>query len=320
LKNIERVTELAIGGIETPCFFPSVSGVAKSTLSPAEHLQILVSMKHPYFLVSAFDVFESENDKSSNRMKNILENATEQGQIILMDSGVFEKKWLRGRWCKAKFYQVLKDTPCHLAFCYDLVKLPSDKRKAIIKITKGVLSDRKETEFNAIMPIVHVSEPKDLPYICAQIANELDSSVIAVPEREMGQGLLHCANTVREIRQTLNGLGKYIQLHILGVGSPLSILIYVASGADTFDGVDWCQSIVDYSTAVLHHTQHMDFFTGQSPYSSDKNLSYVTRLLAHNLLFYENWMAKIRQALLGESISKLIQDYLPRQFVSELRI
>jgi queuine/archaeosine tRNA-ribosyltransferase len=85
-------------------------------------------------------------------------------------------------------------------------------------------------------------------------------------------------------------------LHLLGTGNPISIGLYSAVGADSFDGLEWCQTVVDHETALLYHLSQADFFTAQTAWSEAK-LSFQARTLAHNLEFYAAWMQRLRTAI-----------------------
>jgi hypothetical protein len=102
---------------------------------------------------------------------------------------------------------------------------------------------------------------------------------------------------MRTIRETLNETGRYYPVHIVGTGNPLSILIYATCGADSFDGLDWCQTVGDHATGRLYHSLQLDFFAHQTPYGSEAKLPYLPRALAHNLMFYQGWMEKIRKSI-----------------------
>ena len=137
--------------------------------------------------------------------------------------------------------------------------------------------------------------------------------MIAVPERELGDGVLAIAKTVRKIREALNETGRYYPVHIVGSGNPLSILIYAACGADSFDGLDWCQTVVDHATGRLYHSLQLDFFAHQTPYASEAELPYLPRALAHNLMFYLGWMEKIRKSMGEGSIAEMIAKFIPAE-------
>lgn len=317
--QVERMAKIPIGGIPLPCFFPSVSGAAKNVLSPLEHLKIIMAMGYPHFLISAYDIFHSTRKDRLNIQK-LLEKATSQGQVVLMDSGLYEKKWLHAKsWPKKEFHGTLRNTPCHLAFCYDNLNPKGNTNDIALTLVRSVATDKKKGDMNAINPLIHAQDPGDFPPICNQVAKELSPVMVAVPERELGDGVLAIAKTIRTIRETLNETGQYYPVHIVGTGNPLSILLYAACGADSFDGLDWCQTIADHSTGRLYHSLQLDFFAYQTPYGSDTKLPYLPRALAHNLMFYLGWMEGIRKAMGESSIDKMIAKFIPPEIHLKLQ-
>ncbi len=322
-KNLpvsDRIIRLGVGGLPLPCFFPSISSAAKNNLTPLQHLKILSALRHPLFLISAYDILNPEREVRIS-IKNKIAKAAEEGRIVLLDSGVYENRWSKSKekWPKKNFRQTLRDTNCHLAFCYDNPNPKIEVDKIISNIIRDVTKDKKEGDFKYVLPIAHTQNPQDFPTICVELAKELNPPLIAVPERELGEGVLEAAERVLSIRHALNNTGKYYPLHILGTGNPLSILIYVALGADSFDGLDWCQTAVDHSTGCLYHTFQFDFFVDQTQFGSAKNLPYSMRLFAHNLKFYSNWMDRIRVAIQSQSISKMIDEFLPKHIAERLK-
>ncbi len=316
----DRIARLGVGGIPLPCFFPSISSAAKNYLTPLEHLNILSAVRHPLFLISAYDILNPDF-KVRKLIKKKIAKAAEVGQIVLLDSGVYENRWSKSkeRWLKKNFRQTLRETNCHLAFCYDNPNPKTEVDKIITNTTRGVLKDKKVGDFKNVLPIAHAQDPEDFPTICAELARKLNPPLVAVPERELGEGVLEVAKRVLSIRNALNNTGKYYPLHILGTGNPLSILIYVALGADSFVGLDWCQTAVDHSTGHLYHTLQFDFFIHQTQFGSAKNLPFLTRLFAHNLQFYRSWMDRIKVAIQSQLISEMINEFLPKHIAERLK-
>jgi queuine/archaeosine tRNA-ribosyltransferase len=316
----ERSSELPIGGIRVPCFFPSVSGAAKSPLTPRQNLEIVVALKHPLFLVSAYDIASIERREEQLETQQLIEEATENS-IILLDSGLYEKKWLRSKnWTKAKYHEALRHTACHVAFAYDSLAVQGTASDVASTIAKGVIMDRKKGRLTAVAPIVHAHSPGDFPNTCIRLVDALGPApvLVGIPERELGEGIIAAAETVYSIRQALNRSDQYHFLHILGCGNPLSILIYSALGADSFDGLDWCQTVVDHSKGYLHHTMHLDFFARQTRYASQSDLPYFTRVYAHNLVFYDKWMNKIQYSLKKGTIKQMMRKFLPSEIAEHL--
>jgi queuine/archaeosine tRNA-ribosyltransferase len=316
----EKKQRTSVGGVPTPCFFPSISSAAKNSLSPADHLKVLVQLNHPLFLISAFDLVRGDT-ASQRQISILLKKAIGQGQIVLMDSGLYEKKWRHAEdWPREAFHRALRSSAFHLAFCYDNINPPSGVNKVVSDIAQSVRLSQRESRFQSLIPIVHSKNPKDLPAICVKVANALDPSLIALAERELGDSVRSCARTISRIRTLLNReTNAYLPIHILGTGNPLSILLYSWAGADSFDGLDWCQTVVDHREGRLYHSLQLDFFLEQSAYASDPDISYMTRVLGHNLAFYKAWMRKIQEHIQSETLNSLLDEFLPVSFLSRMR-
>ena len=165
-----------------------------------------------------------------------------------------------------------------------------------------------------IVPIVHAST-NELPALCAAVAAETGVTMVAVPERRLGDGILDRARAVQTIRAALNELGRYVVLHLLGTGNPISIALYSAMGADSFDGLEWCQTVVDHETGLLYHLSQADFFAGQTAWGDDADLSFQARTLAHNLEFFADWMRRLRDAAGQGRLNEFCRSNLsPRAF------
>lgn len=316
--KIARAERLAVGGVRLPCFFPSVSSAAKNAFDPIDHLRILVSVEFPQFLISSYDL-DTATQTDKVKIGKLLLQAASKGQVILLDSGLYEKKWLSTKgWTKERFRRALGKATCHIAFCYDNPDPPVRVERISTQVIDAVTSDKEKSKFEAIAPIVHTKKSGAFPEICARVAERLTCPLIAVPERELGEGVLECATTIAKIRSALNRLGTYVPLHILGTGNPLSILIYSWAGADSFDGLDWCQTVADHETGRLYHSLQLDFFAYQTEVARDSEMEYMTRLLAHNLEFYQKWMSQIQEAIEGATMDELLRHYLRSDFVDLL--
>ena len=144
--------------------------------------------------------------------------------------------------------------------------------------------------------------------------------MLAVPERLLGEGLLARAKRVHELRLALDSLGTgFTALHLLGTGNPLSILVYTLCGADSFDGLEWCQTVADPTTARLHHFQQRDLVDGLADMTSVADMPYSLGTLVHNLMFYQSLMASISAANTDGSWLALLRQYLPQQFLKKLQ-
>jgi queuine/archaeosine tRNA-ribosyltransferase len=103
-------------------------------------------------------------------------------------------------------------------------------------------------------------------------------------------------------------------LHLLGTGNPTSIALYSWAGADSFDGLEWCQTAVDHDTGQLFHLSQSDFFRKQTAWG-DEDISFHSRTLAHNLTFYADWMQRLRQAVYDDNVINFCRlNFSPRIF------
>lgn len=311
---LERLRTIPAGGktLRLPVFFPSLSTAAKTTIGVQAHMELLLALGHPQFLVSAADIFFLRKSKQadSRRISELLTSARQKDQIVLLDSGNYEKYWQKLKnWNVNKFHEVLSYTPVTLAFCFDNLNPPESIAVSIDQIEESTLRDRRENELESMLPIVHARNPKDFPVVCRSIAERLQPILIGVPERELGAGIVERIKTIVSLRSELDATGHYYPIHLLGTGNPISLLAFFLAGADSFDGLEWCQTVVDIETARLHHLSHFDLFLHQSPFGSSST-SPAAKVLAHNLWFYDHWMKWLqnssRQELLW-SLEKFVR-------------
>jgi len=296
--EVVRPTKITIGGrsLPLPVYFPSISSV-KTALPPQTYLQLLSTLAglNEQFLVSAFDLAHIESPQPT---QEILASARQAGIITLMDSGNYESFWKNAQatWKQPNFHKMLADFPCDLAFGFDEQQPPTNVDSHIALIVERWQADQTAAGSCRIIPIVH-GAADDLPTLCATVADQTGVTILAVPERRLGDGILERAHAVRAIRMALNELGHYVVLHLLGTGNPVSITLYSAMGANSFDGLEWCQTTVDHDTGLLYHLSQADFFAGQTVWGNDEKLSFQARTLMHNLEFFSDWMRRLRDAM-----------------------
>lgn len=310
--RVKRETNLYVAGtaIPLPCFFPSISSV-KTNLNPVDYLKVLTTVEYPHILISAYDIYHSSEDQREE-ISTMLQTANERGTIVFVDSGNYESYWKEDEeWSEDQLATILETESYHLAFYLDDHNPPSSVEDIIRIVEQGVLRDQKCASEGTVLPILH-APVELLPEAALGIIERLNPMLLAVPERELGEGITSRAETIVRIRKALNQSGYYCPLHLLGTGNPLSILIYSLCGADSFDALEWCQTSVDHETGLLYHFQQREFFGNQSPFCTMPNASYTLATLGHNLLFYRGWMEKISEAIKAKSHIDIIRQYLPK--------
>lgn len=303
-----------VGGLLAPIFYPSVSSVSKNRWSVIDHVELLVSVNHPQFLVSALDIYKHQN---SSELISALSKAKEQSQIIIYDSGIYEVVWGRSKkWCRKRYVKTLKRNHFTHAFDYDIYCLNKSHDPCAF-ISKSISSTKSQLSRDAISPIVHCNTISDYVETCVAVSKDLKPKLLAIPERELGRGTVEISKNIKTIRDALEQLDHYQPIHILGTGNPLSMMVYSFAGADSFDGLDWCQTVVDFDSATLHHPLHLDYYKHQSQYGSETDLSFLARCYLHNLEFYEKWTDIIRDCKSGLDREKLLSRYFENKCLDE---
>lgn len=294
---MHRPPELIVGGkaLSLPVYFPSISTV-KTALQPQDYMQVLASLMgvNNQFLVSAFDLAELAQPEDAEKL---LQSFCVAGGVTLMDSGNYESFWKNARdtWKQDSFHKMLTEFPCDLAFGFDEQQPPDDVDEHLALLVNRWREDQAAAGSCQIVPIIHANA-KDLPALCNAFAEQTGVSMLAVAERRLGDGIIDRARSVQAIRGELNKLDRYVVVHLLGTGNPISIALYSAMGADSFDGLEWCQTVVDHDTGLLYHLSQADFFAKQTAWA-EGGFSFSARTLAHNLDFYVSWMKRLQIAI-----------------------
>jgi hypothetical protein len=309
--TVRRPLELGIGGktLPLPVYFPSISSV-KTALQPQDYLQVLASLVgiNAQFLVSAFDLAAMAQPAEAAKL---LQSARDAGALTLMDSGNYESFWkdAQDKWQQSSFHKMLAGFPCDIAFGFDEQQPPTDAAEHVALLVARWKADQTAAGSRQIVPIIH-GDTRELPDLCQAVAAQTGVSMLAVAERRLGDGVIDRARSVLTIRNALDQLDRYVAVHLLGTGNPISIALYSAMGADSFDGLEWCQTVVDHDTGLLYHLSQADFFAKQTAWF-DAGLSFQARTLVHNLEFYASWVQRLRLAIANETVVDFCRHNFP---------
>jgi len=292
----DRIYSMPLGGreLELPCFVPSISSL-KTNLRPEHYVQLLTAVHAPSFLISAYDVLMNGEELQSE-MVRLARVARERGSVIFMDSGNYESYWKSdSSWTVERFHDVLAEDVFDIALSYDEQVAHGSATDAAECAIRSTLYDQEATG-QSVAPILH-GNASILAAAALQVVEQLCPLLIAIPERVLGSGIISRAVTVTAVRSALNELPWYAPIHLLGTGDPLSILVYAAAGADSFDGLEWCQHAVDHSSCGLLDLQHWDRVRAQTRWGEEGSMPFEQSVLLHNLDFYAWFMGELRDAL-----------------------
>lgn len=330
-ENPQRPAAVASAGIPLPTLFLSVSS-HETQLLPSDAVKALSVFGVPAILVSAYDVVARR--KPETMIKAITEYR-DNGGFVLLDSGNYEASRLgTRRWKENDLNEALATTPHDWAFCFDVMRPSHDPKRAIEAVMSAVERGRART-LAPVLPIVHAPIRKrggykleQFPRIVREIADRLEPPLIAIPERELGPGLIARARTVQAIRDELNNLPFYQPIHLLGTGNPWSIAILAAAGADSFDGLEWCRVVVDHASDRLHHFQHFDFFTYQTWVADssvarealkDPAVDFAGKVAFHNLDYFAGFMKDMQEAVTEGSMDAFVAKLVGKDTFNQLK-
>lgn len=319
------------GRLALPSLFLSVSS-HETQLAPGPAVQALRVHKAPSILVSAYDAIGARRD---DKMLRELESYREEGGFVLVDSGNYEATRLRDKsWSPADLAEALSRMPHDCVFCFDELRPVRDVEEAVAQVQAAVERDQKHTAA-PVLPIVHARQfPKrgfdtaNLPLIIKGVAEQLEPALIAVPERELGAGLIERARTMTKIRQTLADLPFYQPIHLLGTGNPWSVAVLAAAGADSFDGLEWCRVAVDHDSGRLHHYQHFDFFRYQAELSDSpitkaalrmRSVTFPAKVAFHNLDYFSRLSEDLVAAASKRDFKALVVGMLGQANTKQLK-
>lgn len=304
--------------IDTPFYFPAISTI-KTNFDPLQYLELIHAVGYPGFLISSYDIYKA-NAADKKKVFDILSKRNDKGIIALLDSGNYEAYWnIDKNWKISKFNSVLKKAQVDLALSFDVFwDNPSKINPHVKETLSNVLKAAAVQKTGLTVPIIH-STFKKLPSVTRKIVQKINPEIIAIPERELGDSIYQRAITIKIIRKELDKTGRDIALHLLGTGNPISILIYSVCGADTFDGLEWCQTVVNHKNASLYHFSQKDLFECDCASCMGKNMPYPIQTLAHNLVFYSKFMEKLVKGFRSNNVDDLLSEYLPPQTKDQIK-
>ena len=330
-----------------PAYFFSLSSYETKIL-PQQGVQALASLSVKSILVSAQDTQKA--GPYSGLMQNI-QRIRRTGGIVLLDSGNYEAGRIAKLdlpfvdgvpststlWSLEKYYEALSRTPYDMAFCFDRVKPPPNNVEKIVASATAVVRRNQKHSDKPILPIVHLPYGRDgrvvtqdAAEVVVRVAKALEPPMIGIPERELGEGIIARAATMKQIRMALAKLVYYQPVHVLGTGDPISLALLSAAGADSFDGLEWCRFVLDAEVKRLYPIQDYDLFRWQdklSPYSEgiigqegEDALTWLGKVAVHNIEFYVEWMQALGEALGDERrLIEFMTKLLPGNELGEVR-
>lgn len=335
----KRPDVIANGRLPLPALFHSVSSF-DTQLVPSDAVKALKVFGTTTVLVSAYDLVVRRDSngliiRNPKRLIIELKKFRKQGGFVLVDSGNYEASRLTDEtWCPDNLKEALSHEHHDWVFTFDVMNPSKGPKQCVEQLVEAVKRDQEFTSA-PVLPIIHASKLRkvgykldDIPQIIREVSERLEPPLIAIPERELGAGLIARAITVKAIRQELNKLPFYQPLHLLGTGNPWSIPILAAAGADTFDGLEWCRMAVDRNNNRLNHFQHFDFFAYQAGVADslvtrealeNPEIDFAGKVAFHNLDYYAGFVEEMRKHVREGNLEAFVVELTGLATVNQLK-
>jgi len=304
----------------TPTYFPSVSshGVRYSVDS---YVDLLVEHEFPRLLISCYDL----NGKSmKNDLVETINKFSDNGNILFLDSGIFESSWKDdSNWLFDAYRETVSSVKCDLYSSFDIFPASNERYSAFMKRTiESIRKSRALESAGELVPIVHGESPQELLKAVKQVlrAFNFELHMISVPERETGQNIIERACLLGRIRKLLDQQDQNTILHLLGSGDPISLVLFIYCGVDSFDSLDWLKFALDPNELRMRHFSHLVLIDCDCQYCSDNRYSTFFQVLLHNLRFYQNLMDCIRKRIIADELEDFVKNVVNPRVIRNLRL
>jgi len=313
-----RQIDLTIPGKEdplvTPTYFPAISSydVSYSFRSLIRHFK-----HYPRVLISAYDLYFLRP-----KIREEINAEIAGIPLVFLDSGVFEaSRKADKRWNRELHKNVMSEIKFDFWSSFDV--LPTKSSGDFAKKTiDGILSSKEQCDKEGFVPIVHGS-PRGLISIIDELTKHHPDlcNFVAVAERDCGASILEKARTVLKIRKLLDSGEQHNQsriLHLLGCGDPISILLFIFAGANSFDSLDWVKYAFHPDQPRLVRFSQLDLYNCDCMFCSGRKKNYVEKVLMHNLWFYQHFLGRIKTLIEENTLENELEKIFGKKLLGKI--
>ena len=292
-----RIFEIKINKkiLPLPAYFPSISSFGIK-FTPLDLLTFIKEHGVPRVLISAYDIHNA--DETQSLVIEIL-NKIKDKTIAFLDSGQFESFWKSDdEWNFNLYISVLKKLDIDFFSTFDEITIKALRLNQRNKSPKPDFEIYDNIHKNAkFIPIIHGTTPTNLIENIKSNFKRKNFEIFAISERDLGFSIIEKMRIIIKVKKELLKIRKNPIIHLLGCGHPISLMIYVLLGIDSFDSLDWIKYIVDIKSYNLLNIEFLPFLNCNCKICQISDFNYVERALLHNLNFYESFFNSIRKSI-----------------------
>lgn len=324
--------------LSLPSLVPSISSF-ETQLDPLPALQLQQTLREPISLVSAYDI------RSGNEQFLEVCQEYQKSAVLLLDSGGYEDSRVRRyagdgapSWTFDDFKTVCDLNIYDFAFSYDYFwcdekenEVPSDFE---LRLVGDLPDDHKFVPAEKLIPVVHLQtrdgkkrlDEQDILNLVARMSSECISPFIAIPERELGEGLLDRFNLAKKICDQITEANANVSLHLLGCGNPLSFAFMSVAGVKMADGLEWYRTFAA-DNFHLHHFQQEPIFESArnriynptADFILSMDAPYRIKTATLNLMSFQAFLESLSSRLPLRTVYELITEMFGTKAGSALR-
>jgi hypothetical protein len=323
----------------TPLLVPSISSF-ETQLNPIGALQLQYSLREPVSLVSAYDI-----RRQGKRFEELCSEFRKSG-VLLLDSGGYEHSHVlrysadaAPTWTFGDFKAVCALALYDYAFSFDYFWCDTNQNESAADFEARLLGEMFSShDFvppNKLIPVLHLHARSDdakrlseaeILSLVTRIASECQSPFVAIPERELGDGLLARYRLTKKICDTLARQGNEVGLHVLGCGNLLSFAYFAVAGARMADGLEWYRTFVA-DNFHLHHFQQEPIFASACGRTYNpaadlilaQELPYRVKVATMNLMSLQTFSSELMSRLQNQTVHKLVTEMFGKKAGTELQ-
>jgi hypothetical protein len=289
-------------------------------------LRLQETLGEPISLFSAFDVW-----RDRQQLIEVATSFRKQG-VLLLDSGGYESSRICHHvghdqihlWDFAKYAEIAAEDIYDLVFSFDYFL---EAREAPLAFAARIVNEfrnhGKILDLTKLIPVVHLQtvdggrrlSDQEAIEVISEVVSNLKCAFIAVPERELGDGITIRVQRTRAIAALLKE--NKCALHILGCGNLLSFSLLAVAGAAMCDGLEWCRTLTA-DNFHLHHFQQKDVFAdpmhhlgnGIAEFMVEQaDINYKTAVAIRNLFSCQAFARSVHGRLQTRNVHEFIAQH-----------
>ena len=296
----------------TPFFFPSISSCGLKIDVPTL-VETIKSIDFETVLVSCYDVYHHNEDKKYDFINDRTEN------LSFFDCGCYESYWFNDHnWDFSKYDQVLKSAIFDFYASFDIhMNEQNDYGKFKEDTYTSIINSEKSAPQSLLFPVIHNTKKNEVINLTQDLVNDeiIKLKAIAYSERDLGNNVLDVISNLKKIRAILNNYNEGILLHILGCGDPKTVALYIYCGVDSFDSRDWAKRTVNHYNNLTYPLNYLDAIECNCPICQTQDQTYVSKLLLHNLLYYQKYMNTLRNHIQQGTFNEYLNDMIGQSLI-----